>query len=56
MKRERALLNVVYGYISLAFVAIVIDALGFFHPIPDILAAVWLLVACWYIGKYGRTK
>lgn len=56
MKREKALLNVVYGYVSLAFVAIVVDTLGFFHPVPDILAAVWLLVACWYIGRYGKTK
>jgi len=56
MKQQKLLLRVVYGYISLAFVAIFVDALGLFHPIPDILAGIWLLVACWYIGKYGKLK
>jgi hypothetical protein len=56
MKQQKLLLKVVYGYISAAFTAIVIDTFGFFHPVPDILAAVWLLVACFYIGKYGKLK
>jgi len=53
MRKQQALLKVVYGYIGFAFVAIFADALGFFHPIADILAGIWLLVACYYIGKYG---
>jgi hypothetical protein len=54
MKKQRTLLTLVYGYISFAFAAIFVDALGIFHPIPDILAGIWLLTACFYIGKYGN--
>ena len=56
MKQQKALLKLIYGYISFIFVAVVIDAFGFFHPIPDILAAIWLLVVCFYIGKYGNIR
>jgi uncharacterized membrane protein len=54
MKQQKTLLRLIYGYVSLIFIAVVLDTFGFFHPIPNILAAVWLLVVCFYIGKYGK--
>ena len=53
MNRQQHLLTVIYGYISLAIIAIVIDIFAF-HPYGNILAGIWLVVACWYIGKYGE--
>jgi hypothetical protein len=56
MKQQKTLLKLIYGYISFIFGAVVLDTLGFFHPIPNILAAIWLLIVCFYIGKYGNLE
>lgn len=53
MKNQAELLKLVFSLISIAFFAIFLDALGFLHPYGEIFAAVVLLAACFYIGKYG---
>jgi hypothetical protein len=47
--------NLIYAYISFAFVAIVLD-IFFLHPIPNLFALVWLLMAAYYIGKFSGSK
>jgi hypothetical protein len=54
MKQSKNLLTLIYGYISFAFVAVLLEIFGVFSPIPGTLAAIWLLIAAYYIGKYGK--
>lgn len=56
MKRQSALITVLYGYISFAFFMVVLDAFDIFHPLPDIIAALSLLTASFYVGKYSKPK
>lgn len=54
MKQQKALIKLLYGFISFAFFMVFLDILGLARPLPDILAAIALLVACYYVGKYGK--
>ena len=54
MKKQKALQNVIYGYTAFAFAAVLLDSANIIHPYGDMLAAIWLLVICYYIGKYGE--
>lgn len=53
MEKQKALVTLLYGYIGFAFFCVFLNILNVFRPIPDILAAISLLIACYYIGKYG---
>lgn len=53
MNKQKALVRLLYGYIGFAFVCVILNIFNVFSPIPDYLAAVSLLAACYYIGKYG---
>jgi hypothetical protein len=54
MKQQKALIKLLYGYISFAFFMIWLNIFDVFRPVPDILAAISLLWACYYVGKYGN--
>lgn len=53
-KAFNTFMKVLYGYIGFVFLMVFLDTFGVFHPVPDILAAIALLVGCYNIGKYGR--
>lgn len=56
MKQQKTLVKLLYGYISFAFLMVFLNIFGVFQPIPDYLAAISLLIACYYIGRYGNLK
>jgi len=43
-----------YRYVGFAFFMIFFDIFNVFRPVTGILAAISLLMACFYIGKYGN--
>ena len=58
MQQQKSLTRVLYAYISFAFFCVFLNIIGVFPPLPDIMAAIALLSAAYYVGKYGniRTK
>ena len=55
MKKQNIITGL-YGYIGFALVCVVLNILGFFSPLPDVLAAVSLFIACMIVGKYSYTS
>lgn len=53
MEKQKALIKVLYSYIGFAFFCVFLNIIDVFRPVPDMLAAISLLVACFYVGKYG---
>jgi hypothetical protein len=53
MKGSAPLVNLLYGYIGFAFFMVLLDTLAF-HPYPNIIAGLALLIACYYIGRYSK--
>lgn len=56
MKQQKLLVKLLYGFISFAFLMVLFNIFGIFQPIPDILAAIALLTACYYVGRYGSLE
>jgi len=52
--KQRALMMLLYRYVGFAFFMIFFDIFNVFRPVTGILAAISLLMACFYIGKYGN--
>ena len=53
MKNQKALTAVLYSYIGFAFFCVFLSIFNVFSPVPECLAALSLLIACYYVGKYG---
>ena len=52
--KQKALTKILYGYIGFAFWMVFLDILNVFRPYTDILAAISLLIASYYVGRYGN--
>lgn len=50
--KKSPLINLLYSAIAIACIFLVLDLLV--HPFGNVAAFITLLVACYYIGKYGK--
>jgi hypothetical protein len=52
-KKQKQPKDALFMYVSLALVALILDLLDMFHPLPEILATGLLFMACFHMVAHG---